>query len=656
MIAGMDSQELDVYFPDLARGRLNIAPPRALGPQSQQIYRDSLNFVPRDGLMKRRAGLGSLPTTTKSLPPSVYDLTAGTNGERPVFCYTNLAPVPQTFASVTGGLNNLIPYRSYTVGSGAVAIVVTNRSAYIYNDMIGAWMDVTPSYSTGTIQVANGSAAIIGTGTAWLIRGISPFQHIKIGAVWYQIYQVVDDTHISLSQVYASTNASGLAYTISRTWGMGNSAGDDRSAQVYCRVYNQTLLIGGTFVGRADGIPTPTVIQVAGILTSSPTTTYLTSSVALVAGLDLITAGSISGLGVLQDSRVVITGDQSTLFYSSNLVNTVWSASPAGFTVVEHDSGAIHSLGILGSNLTLHFELGIVYGIPTGQADPPLSFVDSGATVGCVCPFTLKEWQRQQFFVGFDGNVHVFDGSTTREIGGDIKNDPNLSSGAPIEDLKNKLFAGINTKWGEYTLYKYSLTSFTPAWTMTADGSWWPQKFPAPIGAVSDEDALSGSRTYSIAGLYTKDQSTEKNMLWTLSVGVSTDSIIYSSMDSGGHFLEFDDQDYDGLAQKAYLTYKTFLSAVVWFRSGTQLADTDTIHIDVSRDGGATWVSAVSQLVSVPATGESVAQFSFIDTINAALILRFRLVADSSTTTPLAPTRVVFTSLAGGDADLGVLP
>ncbi len=68
-------------------------------------------------------------------------------------------------------------------------------------------------YNTGTIAVTNGSAVIVGTGTAWLSAGlITPFR-IVIAGVFYRANTVTDDTHITLSAVYSGTTASGLNYS-----------------------------------------------------------------------------------------------------------------------------------------------------------------------------------------------------------------------------------------------------------------------------------------------------------------------------------------------------------------------------------------------------------------------------------------------------------
>lgn len=641
----MESQEASIEFPYLAKGRLNLAPPRALTPDAPAIFRDSLNFIPRDGLMQRRPGLTSMPTTAKALPPSVYDLTPTTNGERPVWVYSGSTSIPQTYATVNGGINGTTPYRAFVLSAAqTVSVVVTNRQMFIYNEALGVWLNVTPTYVTGTVAVTNGSPNIVGTGTVWSTRGISPFQHIKIGARWYQISVVVDDTHITLSENFMAATAGGLAYTIMRTWGRGNSDGADRSSSIFCVAYNQSIIIAGSLLGRADGVVTPTVIKVDNFMSATPTTSYLTSSFALVAGLDIITIGSISGLAVLQDSRVILSGDQSTIFYSSNLVQTVWSATPAGFTIVEHKSGAIHAMEWLGSNLAIHFETGIVFGIPTGQSDPPLNFVDSGATVGCVVPKSLKEWEKQQIFIGFDCNVYVFDGSSTHPIGDDVRR---VFDGTPIETLKNGVFSAVNARYGEYTVYLYS-GSATFAWTLTRDGSWWPLQYPAPIGAVSDQDAISGTRAYGIAGIYSMDQSTEKNMLWELSTGFSTDSVTYFALDSGGHFLEFDDQDWGH-----GLDYKTLVSVVLWLR-GSQ-AVTENYYISASRDGGLNWVSSSHDSVMLATKGEAPVQFSMMDLLPAALMIRIRVYSESVSTLSAMPTRLMVTVLLIGDAGLAQL-
>lgn len=66
---------------------------------------------------------------------------------------------------------------------------------------------------TGTVAVTNGSASVVGTGTAFTTQAKSG-AYIVIGAdaAAYRVDKVADDTHLTLVQAYPGTTASGLNY------------------------------------------------------------------------------------------------------------------------------------------------------------------------------------------------------------------------------------------------------------------------------------------------------------------------------------------------------------------------------------------------------------------------------------------------------------
>lgn len=74
-------------------------------------------------------------------------------------------------------------------------------------------------YTTGTVDVTNGSAAVVGTGTAFLAN-------VTVGAVFtksasgvpYVVGAVADDTHLTLSSNYAGTTESGISYSITNSF------------------------------------------------------------------------------------------------------------------------------------------------------------------------------------------------------------------------------------------------------------------------------------------------------------------------------------------------------------------------------------------------------------------------------------------------------
>jgi hypothetical protein len=78
-------------------------------------------------------------------------------------------------------------------------------------------------YRTGTVQVTNGSAAIVGTGTAWTEAIEQGWAFLAPDGNLYEVLAVNSDTSITLATNYAGANDSGEAYAMFPTQGMVRS-------------------------------------------------------------------------------------------------------------------------------------------------------------------------------------------------------------------------------------------------------------------------------------------------------------------------------------------------------------------------------------------------------------------------------------------------
>lgn len=73
------------------------------------------------------------------------------------------------------------------------------------------------TYKAGTVTVTNGSAAIVGAGTAWLANlSAGDVFRLVDEDVAYVVAGVTDDTHLSLSAPYAGTGGGGKSYEVTR--------------------------------------------------------------------------------------------------------------------------------------------------------------------------------------------------------------------------------------------------------------------------------------------------------------------------------------------------------------------------------------------------------------------------------------------------------
>lgn len=72
-------------------------------------------------------------------------------------------------------------------------------------------------YATGTVAVANNSAAVVGSGTTFTATMVG--RSLKLNdpsgdGMWYKIASFTDTTHITLENTYAGLTASGVSYVI----------------------------------------------------------------------------------------------------------------------------------------------------------------------------------------------------------------------------------------------------------------------------------------------------------------------------------------------------------------------------------------------------------------------------------------------------------
>src|SRR5258708_1670168 len=75
-------------------------------------------------------------------------------------------------------------------------------------------MTAFPSYSTGTVAVANGATTIIGTGTIWSGVNVRPGDDIVIAGHIVNVVDVTDTTHLVIDAWPYTTVTAGTAYKV----------------------------------------------------------------------------------------------------------------------------------------------------------------------------------------------------------------------------------------------------------------------------------------------------------------------------------------------------------------------------------------------------------------------------------------------------------
>jgi hypothetical protein len=79
------------------------------------------------------------------------------------------------------------------------------------------------AYTTGTVAVTNGSAAVVGTATAFTANMVGRYFQIADpngDGLWYQVAARADNSDITLINYYAGATGSGLGYSISEAFAL----------------------------------------------------------------------------------------------------------------------------------------------------------------------------------------------------------------------------------------------------------------------------------------------------------------------------------------------------------------------------------------------------------------------------------------------------
>lgn len=619
----MACEEVTKYFPNLALGWNPTLPPRAMDPDNglPVLFTDSLNYVSRDGRLQRRPGVAPMVAGFQFTPWFAGDTT-----EKVMWC-----------ATIDTGLSD------YST------IAVTNYRIMIRYNKSSAWKDCTPTYSAGTVTATNGSTIVTGSGTQWSTLKIGAFSKIAIAGVDYLVVQVNSDTSLNIHTGYAGSTGAGKVYTITRFF---NNL--DAKLQFYGCIFNFSLYVAGDFAGGSGNVgtdPQPAVVKVANFNQSSSTSSYITAKNVISVGLDACSVSSITGIQALQDGRIVISGVQDYIFYSSLLNDAVWTSSPGGFTQVVLISGRINALGRLGNNLTLHHNAGIVFGYPTGQTDPPLGFQASSAKEGCFSSSTLKTDGVREFFVTTSGAVKQFDGSQVEEIGAEIR--PTLRSTA--KDELSIMFGGIDADRGDYYLaYNPTGLSYTYLWKYSIPSHvWHPLRIGHIIRAFSDGMPASdfAPSVRAMLGLGLQSDSSSTSFLATFDEALTTDTgrTSIELFMGGGIFFVTDDIDFGDPR-----SLKVIRRIILWADQTSSPAGVSEMM--VSGNNGASWVTAFGTF-AVLASGESVKQFCFDENdVRASTQFRVKYIADSPgnglpNSTIIRPLRMLVIASKTGEID-----
>lgn len=331
-------------------------------------------------------------------------------------------------------------------GQAFTYVMLTSRSLF-HRNVAGTWVDVTPTYVTGTASIVNGTTALTGIGTTWLNGGATgvlgmPGMSILLGGAWYSIASFASNTTATLAQTYTGVTLVGAAYTLRLNWNLAPAAfpytatlnpdrgfivrqngdvyvagmiGQDRNAAISASIN----IAAGAVLKLAHGSDYAGAITPATVVTTGVTQIFASGATSGTVGFSFFPRG----FDQFEDGRLIMlvhwvnsgVGNGSganRLMYSSNLSIGVWLGSPAGFTDISFKNGAATGLARMGRVRTIHFTDGIVIAEPTGLDDPPLNYSESKASIGSVGPWAIQNLPEigGQAYVGCDMNLRVFNG------------------------------------------------------------------------------------------------------------------------------------------------------------------------------------------------------------------------------------------------------
>lgn len=547
-----------VVFDNPARGWHPFVPPGSRKPTGGgPIWRDANNFRFNDGYATKRESLSLYDT-----PPQELENT-----------------------SLTAGRPYYIQFDRYDTAD--VLVCVSDKRIHI--KQFTTWYDVTPIFTTGTVNVSGAVVTAASGAPAWQDRGIVGGQTIQLSGTWYTILSVDSNTQITLTS--SAGTHTGISYTIKRLL--------QSTLPIFAVDFNNDLYVAGNVGG--GGQNGPTVIKVPdcfNLLTGAVTPgEYLTSAVELVVGLDVLPIdirNTISGLSLLDDGRVVISlygiDGQSQIRYSSHLNTAVWTTSPGGATQTTAVPGVVRASKRYGNSVVCHYDRGIAMGQPTGQDDPPLAWRPTKAHLGTTRPTTLVELgSGRQGFIGPDGNAYIFNGSTS-ELVSTVPRDvagPSVGSADPFVTSFSSWDA-YRQMWSFWFLSGgVSLDETTRLTVNMADGSWGKAQFPLPLYAASGGKNPTFD-VREIVGVYSLEPPSgpgNTGMLYGLQEDSAADSVPAWGASDGGWFLTSDDFTSEELGLEH--GRRIHLEKMEVWIEGLEAHAAETIRASVSYDGGA---------------------------------------------------------------------
>lgn len=207
-------------------------------------------------------------------------------------------------------------------------------------------------YSTGTVDVTNGDADIVGTGTSWLDVVQPGWAFFGPDGRPYQVQDVVDNTHITLAKVYAGSTLTTQAYDMFPTQGMVRTL----SNRVTTLLNDYAAVLTGAGAGKfsAGTVGAPGVTNAADLDTGLfwPSANVAALGAGGVGGIFVDASGNVGAgfIGSVASVRMDIRGNAP----SARVYDTTGGNSLASMTA--DSTGAVFEAGFASTPTAMIFK------------------------------------------------------------------------------------------------------------------------------------------------------------------------------------------------------------------------------------------------------------------------------------------------------------
>lgn len=307
------------------------------------------------------------------------------------------------------------------------------------------YVNITPLYRVGTVDVTNGSSTVNGTGTSWFDSAIHERSFFSVDYItWYEITNFGGNNTLSITPSFQGSTDSDIPYYIRRVTLYDDTHEPRSNVGFYMGTRLSDLYVCGTYIdilpivspipmfhdyalyriGMAIG-PSQDPSAPVGLLDQEP---LLGGSAPPEPGVQSLGQRMlVSGMGLMDTGHIILftreydsfNPEQSSwarLRWSSPVDDAEWLNEPAGFLDFAHAPGRPTAMVETARGFEFHFTRGIQLGIPTGLTSQPVAIQSTRASYGAAHPRAWVHYGGTTYFLDEENNLRAWDGQRDQII------------------------------------------------------------------------------------------------------------------------------------------------------------------------------------------------------------------------------------------------